>query len=399
MSSSSSGITKNNDRLTFVSYAFFFLVGFFINIGGAVTSTAARDLQTGTAVIGWCFSAFMAGRFLGIIGNGFLLKNHAVRKNRYIRIIPWVSLAAVAGLQAVNSVPFLAACLFLAGVGIGGIYSTSNMILVDIYAGPRKSFHISMINFLYSAGSICSPFLAGVLLQNGYGWNRPYLLYAVAILLVLAFSARTDFGALYSSGKAEEKDTGKMNPSLWMICASIVVYILAEFSITYWTPVYMREALGRDSLFAGSCVSAFWIAVLIGRFSAGLILRHVRPRAYILTSGFLAIVSLVALRLATADAVILVLVFLSGLFCAGLFPSIFIFGTDMSETLKRSFPTFLMLSAATGSFLAMPAGSLVKNIVGIEYVLLIPVAALVLMFGLIAGTGFGKKISVSRTPA
>jgi len=388
---------NNTRRQTLLTYVFFFLVGFFINIGGAVTSTAARSLATGTAVIGYCFSAFMLGRFAGITVNGILLKIPSLDKNLYIRLIPLVSLFAVAGLQLTGSVPVLALFLFIGGIGIGCIYSTSNMILVDIYSGSRKAFHISMINFLYSAGSICSPFIAGFLLQGGAAWHHPYLAYALLVLPALLLTLSTDFGRLYSSSPAEVKDSGRMNARLWMICAAIVTYILAEFSITYWTPVYMREALGRDSLFAGSCVSAFWIAVLIGRFSAGIILRRVKPRTYILLSGFLAIIVLVALRLATADAVILVLVFLSGLFCAGLFPSIFIFGTDMSESLKRTFPTLLMLSAATGSFLAMPAGSFVKNLAGIEYVLLIPVAALVLMFVLIAGTLFRTRSSVSRT--
>ncbi len=388
----------NIQRQTLVTYIFFFLVGFFINIGGAITSTAAQTLATGTAVIGYCFSAFMIGRFAGISINGILLKKPSLDKNRYIRLIPFISLFAVAGLQITQSVPVLAFFLLIAGIGIGCLYSTSNMILVDIYSGPQKSFHISMINFLYSAGSICSPFLAGILLQNGFLWHHPYLIYAGALLLVLVLTLKVDFSRLYSVGKDEATDTGKMNAPLWMICAAIVTYILAEFSITYWTPVYMREALGRDSLFAGSCVSAFWIAVLIGRFSAGLILRRVRPRVYILTSGLLAMIALVALRLATADAAILVLVFLSGLFCAGLFPSIFIFGTDMSESLKRTFPTLLMLSAATGSFLAMPAGSFVKNLVGIEYVLLIPVVALACMFVLIVGTVFLKKPNASRMP-
>lgn len=381
----------NNSRLTFTSYAYFFLVGFLMNIGGAVTNALGRSLLVETAIIGYCFSVFMIGRLIGISGSGMLIKTPALNKNLYIRLVPLVLLISVAALQYTNSVTLLALCLFAAGVGIGGFYSISNMILVDLYSGKQKSFHISMINFFYSVGSICSPFIAGILLQNNFTWNRPYLVFAGIIILVLIITSTTDYSDLYAHKTAEVKDSQKMSGSLWIICAAIVMYILAEFSITYWTPVYMREALGKNALFAGSCVSTFWVAVLVGRLSAGFILRFVRPRAYILASGTLTILSLGMLYLLSTDTAILIAMFFSGLFCAGLFPSIFTYGTDLSESLKRTFPTLMMLSAATGSFLAMPAGSLVKNLIGIKYMLFIPAIALCATCILIFSTGLTRR--------
>lgn len=374
---------KNNALLTFTSYAFFFLVGYFINIGGAVTNSLAQSLLVETATIGYCFSAFMIGRFIGITGNGILMKKAWVDKKIYIRVAPAVTLAAIAGLALTGNAAFLALVLFVAGIGIGLMYSISNMILVDIYSGKQKAFHITMINFIYSAGGVSSPIIAGFILKHGFAWKYPYLLYALLVLAVLLMTIPAHYSVLYTEKKEEARNTGKMNPALWLICASIVLYILAEFSITYWMPVYMRETLGKDALFAGATVSAFWIAVLIGRFIAGIAIQRISPRIYVLASGVLAIVALLSLRALESETPVLAASFFSGLFCAGLFPSIFTLGTDMSESLKRTFPTLMMLSAATGSFLAMPAGSLVKKLVGVSQMLLIPAIAIALMCVLI----------------
>ena len=67
---------KNTNYLTITSYALFFLTGFFINIGGAVTNTLAEALGVSSATIGYCFSGFMVGGLLGISGNGYLIKRH-----------------------------------------------------------------------------------------------------------------------------------------------------------------------------------------------------------------------------------------------------------------------------------------------------------------------------------
>ncbi|HAE21518.1 MAG TPA: hypothetical protein DCG47_04225 [Spirochaetaceae bacterium] len=367
---------KNKALLTLSSYLLFFLVGYFINIGGAVTSALAQDLAATTATIGYCFSLFMIGRFIGIIANGIFMKRPLVDKKYYVRIAPVLIVLAIGGLWLSRSAAVLAFFLLLAGIGIGGIYSTSNMILVDLYEGKRKAFHITMINFLYSVGGVSSPFIAGLMLKNGYSWKYAYALFAALLITALILTIRANFRDLYSERPHEARDTGTMNAPLRFICASIVLYIMAEFSFTYWTPVYMREALGKDPLFAGAAVSAFWIAVLIGRFLAGFALQHIRPRLYVLASGLLGIASLLSLWILRGDTSMLLACFLSGLFLSGLFPAIFTLGTDMSESLKRSFPTFMMLSAATGSFLAMPVGSVVKGIVGVEQMLLIPVMAL-----------------------
>ncbi len=367
---------NNRALLTLSSYLFFFLVGYFINTGGAVTSDLAHRLAADTATIGYCFSLFMLGRFIGIIVNGILMKRPTVDKGLSVRLAPALILFALGGLWLSRGVAALAFFLLLAGIGIGGIYSSSNMILVELYAGKRKAFHITMINFLYSVGGVSSPFLAGLMLRNGYSWKYAYALFAVLLITALLLTLRSDYRVLYREGPQEARDTGRMNASLWLICASIILYIMAEFSFTYWTPVYMREALGKDPLFAGAAVSAFWIAVLAGRFAAGLALQRIRPRVYVLASGLLGVASLLALRVLRGETPMLIACFFSGLFLSGLFPAIFTLGTDMSESLKRSFPTLMMLSAATGSFLAMPVGSVVKGAVGVEQILLIPAIAL-----------------------
>lgn len=384
---------RNKALLTFTAYAFFFLSGFFINIGGAITNTLASTLGVTTAFVGFGFMAFMVGRVVGISGNGILFKKRTVNRDIYIRGAVILMLAVIAGLLTTSALWQFTAWIFVAGAMVGMLYSSSNMILVDLYEGKSKAFHISMINFLYSAGGVTSPFLAGLILKNGYAWNRPYLMPAAVIIVFIAVTARARFSALYVTHEDTKTEAEKpvFELPLLMVSLSIVCYIMAEYSITYWMPVYMREALGKDVLFAGTTVSAFWIAVLAGRFAQSMLIARIRPRLYLIASGLAAVVCLLVLRTLTNDASILVFSALSGFFCSGLFPGLFIFGSDRAEHIKHTFPTLMMLSAASGSFLAMPAGSIVKDTAGIDAILLTPAVAIAIMVALVIASGSGKK--------
>ncbi len=384
----------NTLLLTLTAYVFFFLSGFFINIGGAVTNSLATALGTTTAVTGLSFTAFMIGRVAGISGNGHVLRKKSFPKGLYLRLAAGLFCALSAGFLITGHIAAFTVLIFIAGILVGVVYSASNMILVDLYCGPQKAFHISMINFLYSVGGVTSPFLTGLILKQGHAWNRPYLMPAAVVCVFLLVTIRARYSDLYSlntEGGPTHTDSGTIDAPLWMVSAAIVCFIMAEYSITYWTPVYLREALNKDVLFAGSAVSTFWIAVLIGRFLQSMLISRIRPRLYIISSGILAILSLLALRQLTDNRLIAVGIFVCGLFCSGLFPALFIFGSDRAEHIKHRFPTLMMLSAAAGSFLAMPAGSLIKNVAGVQAVMLTPAVAIGIMTILIIVSGRGSR--------
>jgi fucose permease len=386
------GIDMKRQRLlTLTCFAFFFLCGFFVNVGGAVSGALADRLGTTTAVVGYCFSAFMIGRVIGILGNGILVHRPPLGLNLYVRLAPLLCLAAVGCLWLTKSVGFLAAALLVSGAAVGWLYSLANIILVDAHPGPEKTAYIAVMNFLFSVGGVTSPFLAGILLKGGFGWNYPYLAFGALTVVALGLTAGADYRGLLSGSERGVADEGGLGGRQALLCAAIVMYILAEYSISYWTPVYLREARGKDPLFSGACVSAFWMAILAGRFLHAFLIRKIRPRRFIVASGALAAAAALLFAFARTDALVVASVLLSGLGCAGLFPSLYALGIDASASIKKSFPTLLMLSAASGSFLAMPSGSVVKTAAGIVSVPFIPAIALTLMCLLVVASGRKKK--------
>jgi len=392
------------------SYAFYFLSGFFINIGGPISNAAAKSFGTDTAALGFCFSLFMVGRFIGISGNGVLVRRRGLNRNVHVRLLALAPLLAATGLLfATRGLYAFAAWIFFAGIGIGGIYSASNMILVDIFDGPRRAFHLSMINFLYSVGAVLSPTLAGALLERGLPWNAPYATFAVALLLWAAVTARSSFAGLFASHGAvagKDKPEGE-NPTaaagpervtapLILICAAIVLVIFSEYTITFWTPIYLREFRGEDALFAGLAVSAFWVAVLTGRFVESMLIARIKPKRYLVASGTLAVLALTAMPFQSSKPAIIASIAVSGALCAGLFPALFTFGAARAEKLKHTFPTLMMLSAATGSFLAMPSGSLLKTVAGMRGVMFAAPVAVAVTVVIVALTD-GRKQKKSGT--
>ncbi len=368
---------------TVTAYAFFFLTGFFINLGGTVSNAAAAAFGTDTAALGICFSLFMAGRLGGILGNGALVRLR-INRDLHLRLIALVPLLATAAMiLAARNLAGFAALIFLNGIGIGLVYSASNMILVDVYEGGKRAFHLSMINFLYSLGAVFAPTAAGYIVGLGLPWNAPYLLFALLLAAWFAVTARSSFAGLFEApsgaGEGPAADSGGITLPLVLVCAAIAFSIFGEYMVTFWTPIYLREYRQADPLFAGMTVSAFWIAVLAGRFAESMLIARIKPRRYLVASSLAAAAALAVLPFQASPAGILGTAFAGGLFCAGVFPALFTFGASRAERLKRTFPTLMMLSAAAGSLLAMPAGSLVKRAVGIRTIMFAGPAAFLLV--------------------
>ena len=170
------------------------------------------------------------------------------------------------------------------GLGLGFIIPTDNLLIAEITPDSRAAA-VSLLNFYWGVGAVlCSVLVA---------WAQrhqlvPAFLGAVSIFLVLlAASARNlPFPhAIKSNGSPVAWRKIAKDPTIWLFAAVFFLYPGAETAVGGWVGSYVAR-MGSGGAAMGPMMPAFfWSALMLGRASAGLILKCL-PERRVLQVGF-----------------------------------------------------------------------------------------------------------------
>ena len=170
------------------------------------------------------------------------------------------------------------------GLGLGFIIPTDNLMIAEITTGSRAAA-VSLLNFYWGVGAVlCSLLVA---------WAQrhqliPVFLGAVSVFLVLLAASVRNLpfpDAIKSTGSPMAWRTICKDPAIWLFAAVFFLYPGAETAVGGWIGSYVAR-MGSRGLEMGPMMPAFfWSALMLGRASAGLILKHVAERR-VLQVGF-----------------------------------------------------------------------------------------------------------------
>jgi len=170
------------------------------------------------------------------------------------------------------------------GLGLGFIIPTCNLMIAEITPGSRAAA-VSLLNLYWGAGAVlCSLLVA---------WAQrhqliPVFLGAVSVFLVLlAASARKlPFPqAIKSTDSPMAWRKICKDPTLWLFAAVFFLYPGAETAVGGWIGSYVARMGARGAAMGPMMPAFFWSALMLGRASAGLILKHL-PERRVLQVGF-----------------------------------------------------------------------------------------------------------------
>ncbi|TSC26840.1 MFS transporter [Corallococcus sp. Z5C101001] len=305
---------------------------------GAILSTAA---------VAYFFSGLLAGRLMRALKLGLLLA---------------LSTGSVAlGLAGYATVPlfalFLLAACFI-GFGSGAIDSALNNYAAQNF-GPK---HMNWLHAAYSVGAALGPALMTALLTRGAGWRSGYAVIG-ATLGVLAitflFTRRQWDGPARADGEVDAgHPTGSAldavrRPRVWLQIATFFFYTGVEVTAGQWSYTVLTESRGLHTSVAGTFVSLYWGALLVGRILSGFIVERLGPVRMLRVCTVLAVVGVLLFTLPSVPPVVGLVVL--GFALAPIFPGL------MSETPRRvgtdvsGHAVGFQVSAATMGVAALPS--------------------------------------------
>lgn len=345
-----SGFTFYQSLVCIICFLVTFLDGFDLTVVGVALPKIAEHLSSDPGSLGLALSAGQFGPLIGAIVLGMLADRWG---RKWMLFISAVCFGVFTYLTVhITSAEQLAACRFLAGIGLGG--AVPNALTLGSEYAPKRARAL-IVAAMYAgmpAGAMSGGLLAAYLIPH-FGWQSLFFLggctpLAISVLVALALPESLEFLARRNRPKDRiriQRIVGKISPKLtadsdlkfvasdiktsggsvkglftegravttlllWIVCSG-ALYLL--WILNTWSPTLLRNSgatVQQYSLaYAYLCFGAVISSLFIGR------LMDKRNPFAVLQAGFiLASVSLVAFGLGAASGSFVVIAILS-VFC------------------------------------------------------------------------------------
>jgi len=264
--------TFARDQLTWLTYGMVVTFGLAVAAVGPAMPLLRVDLGISRTVGGLHFTAIAAGS----VAAGFMVERLTDLWGRG-RVF-WCGGAGVSAGSLLIAAGWHPVATLSGGllIGISGavLLSVSQASLSD-----RHPFHrtvaLTEVNTAMSVGAVLPALLVGVFVGAGAGW-RPAFLAPLAVLISLAVLRH---GATFPppARAVKQQDRSQLPATYWLFWAALIPSVAAEWSIGAWGAGYLVDVAGTSEGLASFLMTAFFGAMVAGRFTGSRLARSVRP--------------------------------------------------------------------------------------------------------------------------
>jgi fucose permease len=321
-----------------------FVYGMIAAMLGTILPELSERFHLSPSQNGTIASAQALGLILASLGVGPLLDNEGNKLGMVLGLV-FISIALFA-LPRSPGFRTILLLLFLLGVGGGTLVTAANSLVSDVGAAHRATA-LNLVNLFFGLGGLATPFIAANLFKRN--WVR--LCYTVAFLAVttLAIEMLTEMPGPTGSGFILA-DAGPVlgRPVLFLIGLFLFLYIGCEVGMWNWLVRHLIAQGIPESQALNILSLGFALGLLIGRAGILPILSHV-PAITVTLIGSVAMAVTTFLALRTNNpAAAAVLVFLSGISMAPVFPTTIAIVGDAFPRMTSSAIGFVITCGWTG---------------------------------------------------
>ena len=312
-----------------------------------------------------------------------------------------VAMTAIALFGFSISHSFWLLCLWAIpyGLGAGGVDASLNNYVALHYA----SRHMSWLHCMWGVGASVGPYIMGLALTGGHGWNMGYRyisILQIGLTLILLFSlplwkgrpaVETEDGTPIADAPLGLKKivgiTGAKEVMVAFFC-----YCALEQTTGLWASSYLVLFRGLSKETAAGFASLFFIGITVGRALSGFLTMKFSDTQMIRLGEGIIVLGIISLLLPFGETFSLLGLILIGLGCAPVYPCIIhstptLFGADKSQAVIG----VQMASAYVGTCLMPPVFGLIANYISVTLFPAFLLVILVLMCGM-----YERLLKVSR---
>jgi MFS transporter, FHS family, glucose/mannose:H+ symporter len=312
--------------------------------------------------VGILLATLVAGPVIDWIGNKVILVTSAA-----------LVASGMAGFAYAHSLGSAAIPAVLLGLGGGGLNTSTNALVSDLY-GEERGPMLNVLGVFYGIGALGIPLLAAVM--AGHFPIAPQLLICaglagVCALLFLAMQFPEANGARGFSWR-EVLQVARF-PGVLVLGFLLFCESGNEASIGGWTSTYVAE-MGLGPRTATLTLAAYWAALMVGRLLVARMLKVVGKRQLVLGSGLGALVGAAVLLTSRLKGMLVAGELLIGLSYAGVFPTALAIAGDTYRKMTGTVFGLLFGIALVGGMSFPWAVGQISQELGVRYGMVVPLA-------------------------
>lgn len=263
-----------------------------------------------------------------------------------------VAATAVALFGFSFSHSFWALCLWAIpyGLGAGSVDASLNNYVALHY----KSRHMSWLHCMWGVGATTGPYIMGIALSAGHGWNMGYRyigIIQVILTSVLIFSLPLWKGRTEETEVEELQTDPAENAKMVLSVREILkisgarevmlcffCYCALEQTTGLWASSYLSLHKGIPAETAAAFASLFFIGIIVGRAISGFVTMKLNDIQMIRLGQGIIVAGIVAMILPGSNILAMAGLILIGLGCAPIYPCVIHstpahFGADKSQAI------------------------------------------------------------------
>ena len=240
-----------------------------------------------------------------------------------------VAMTAVALMGISFSKSFLPLCLWAIPLGLGA--GSVDAALNSFVALHYKAQHMNWLHCFWGVGASAGPLILSAQLARGAGWSTGYRIIALiqlALTVVLFVSLPLWKKARMpaEAQSAHRKSPGILGltrlPGVKPVLAAFFCYCAMEATIGLWGSSYLVAVRQLPAETAAQWISLFYLGITAGRFLSGFLSMRLRQRQMVWLGALLIGGGVIVLLLPVSGLPLLAGLFLLGLGCAPIYPSL-----------------------------------------------------------------------------
>lgn len=282
------------------------------------------------------------------------------------------------GLSSNKFVILLLAILLL-GAGATTLQVVGNPIMRDVSSEGKFSSNLSFAQSVKAVGSSLGFILPPIAVQFlNLNWMILFPIYSALIILnflwfnAVGFEEHSQKGGQAATLKSSFSLLG--NSYVLIMVLGIFFYVGAEVSMSSEVPILLKKNFGFDEFGLWVSWALFFLPILVGRFTGGIILRFLNPRKFLLITVLISVVGLLLIFTNNLTITFISIVMI-GFGFANIFPLIFSITVDKMPERTNEL-SGLMVTAIVGGALIPPIMGKVADLSSITIAFIVPLIAI-----------------------
>ncbi|MGA8861750.1 MAG: MFS transporter [Candidatus Sulfotelmatobacter sp.] len=329
--------------------------------------------------LGILLATLLAGPVIDSMGNKLILVTSAA-----------LVASGMAGFAYAHSFGGAAISAVLLGLGGGGLNTSTNALVSDLYGEDRGPM-LNVLGIFYGIGALGIPLLAAVI-----AGNFPIAQQLLICAGLAGASALLFLGVQFPEASGNRSFSWREALQVARFPGLLVLGFLLfcesgnEASIGGWSSTYVAET-GLGARTATLILAGYWAALMVGRLLVARMLKFVGKRQLVLGSGLGALAGAAILLTSRLEGMLVAGVLLLGFSYAGVFPTALAIAGDSYRKMTGTVFGLLFAIALVGGMSFPWAVGQISQRFGVRYGMFVPLAGAAGICVLAARTLWAEK--------